>query len=331
MSANGNYAVTGTDIAAAAVRVAPFVIRTPAIAGAAVSALAGRPVTFKCESMQRTGSFKIRGATNAVRSIQEADAPRGVVTHSSGNHALALATAAAERGMPAHVVMPANASPSKRAAVERAGAHVVTSGNSGAEREAMAAEVQARTGATMVPPFDHPWVMAGQGTIALEILEQVPDAGTLVIPVGGGGMLAGMTIAARALRPDIRIVGAEPELAGDAEESKRTGVRAAQRPPVTIADGLRTPLGELTFPVIRDLVDAIALVSEDEIIAAMRVIFMQEKLVIEPSAAVGVAAILAGRVGGSLDRATVCVLCGGNVDLAQLPWSMPNMPNMPKA
>jgi threonine dehydratase/serine racemase len=195
----------------------------------------------------------------------------------------------------------------------------------------MAAEVQARTGATMVPPFDHPWVMAGQGTIALEILEQVPEATTLVIPVGGGGMLAGMTIAARALRPDIRIVGAEPELAGDAEESKRTGVRAPQRPPVTIADGLRTPLGELTFPVIRDLVDAIALVSEDEIIAAMRVIFMQEKLVIEPSAAVGVAAILAGRVGGSMDRATVCVLCGGNVDLARLPWATPNTPNMPNA
>lgn len=315
------YAITLADVTAAADRIASHVWRTPAISSDALQELTGRTVVLKCESMQRTGSFKIRGATNAVRSILEADAPRGVVTHSSGNHALALATAAAERSMPAHVVMPENASPSKRAAVVRAGAHVVTCGNSGAEREAMAAEVQARTGATMVPPFDHPWVMAGQGTIALEILEQIPNAGTLVIPVGGGGMLAGMAIAARALRPDIRIIGAEPELAGDAAESKRTGRRAPQRPPVTIADGLRTSLGELTFPVIRDLVDDIALVSEDEIIAAMRIIFTRAQLVIEPSAAVGVAAILAGRTGGNMNAPTVCVLCGGNVDLMHLPWS----------
>ena len=316
-----SYVITLAEVSAAAGRIAPYVLRTPVIDSDVLRELTGRAVVFKCESMQRTGSFKIRGATNAVRSISEADASRGVVTHSSGNHALALATAAAERGMPAHVVMPENASPTKRAAVLHAGAQVVTCGNSGAEREAMAAEVQARTGATMVPPFDHPWVMAGQGTIALEILEQVPNAGTLVIPVGGGGMLAGMTIAARALRPDIRIIGAEPELAGDAAESKRTGRRAPQRPPVTIADGLRTSLGELTFPVIRDLVDDIALVSEAEIIAAMRIIFTRARLVIEPSAAVGVAAILAGRVSGAMDLPTVCVLCGGNVDLANLPWS----------
>lgn len=321
MSAAGQpHAVSARDVADAAIRIAPHVLRTPVVAAHAASALAGRPVAFKCESMQRTGSFKIRGATNAVRSIVDADAPRGVVTHSSGNHALALATAAAGRGMPAHVVMPANASPTKRRAVERAGAHVVTSGNSGVEREAAAAEVQARTGATMVPPFDHPWVIAGQGTIALEVLEQVPDAGTLVVPVGGGGMISGIAIAARAARPDLRIVGAEPALAGDAEESKRTGRRAPQRPPVTIADGLRTALGELTFPVVRDLVDAVALVSEEEIVAAMRLVYEQERLVIEPSAAVGVAAILAGRVGGPTDRPTVCVLCGGNADLANLPW-----------
>lgn len=319
-AAHEPYAITLADITAAASRIAPYVLRTPAIDSHVLGDLAGRPVTFKCESMQRTGSFKIRGATNAVQSIHHADAPRGVVTHSSGNHALALATAAAERGMPAHVVMPENASASKRAAVLHAGAQVVTCGNTGLEREAMAAAVQAQTGATMVPPFDHPWVIAGQGTIALEILEQVPNAGTLVIPVGGGGMLAGMAIAARALRPDIRIVGAEPELAGDAAESKRTGKRAPQRPPVTIADGLRTSLGELTFPVIRDLVDDIALVSEAEIIAAMRLVFTRARLVIEPSAAVGVAAILAGRTNGRMDLPTVCVLCGGNVDLMHLPW-----------
>jgi threonine dehydratase/serine racemase len=317
----GTHAVTHADVAAAAARIAPHVLRTPVIPAHAVSGLAGREVAFKCESMQRTGSFKIRGATNAVRSIADRDAPRGVVTHSSGNHALALAVAAAARGMPAHVVMPENASPAKRAAVERAGARVVTSGNSGAEREAAAADVQRATGATMVPPFDHPWVMAGQGTIAPEILEDLPDAATLVVPVGGGGMISGIAIAARAMRPDVRIVGAEPALADDAAESRRTGVRAPQRPPVTIADGLRTALGELTFPVVRELVDDVAIVSEEEIVEAMRIAFTEARLVIEPSAAVGIAAVLAGRVGGPADRPLACVVCGGNADLARLPWT----------
>ena len=320
MAGAPRFAIDAADVAAAAARIAPFVRRTPTVRCDSLSERAGRAVHLKLESMQRTGSFKIRGATNAVRSIPEADVPRGVVTHSSGNHALALAVAAAARGMPAHVVMPENASPAKRAAVERAGARVVTSGSSGAEREAAAAEVQRATGATMVPPFDHPWVMAGQGTIAPEILADLPDAATLVVPVGGGGMIAGIAVAARALRPDVRIVGAEPALADDAAESRRTGVRAPQRPPVTIADGLRTALGELTFPVVRELVDDIATVSEDEIVDAMRIAFTEARLVIEPSAAVGIAAVLAGRVGGPADRPLACVVCGGNADLARLPW-----------
>jgi threonine dehydratase len=173
----------------------------------------------------------------------------------------------------------------------------------------------------MVPPFDHPWVMAGQGTIAPEILEDLPDAATLVVPVGGGGMISGIAIAARAMRPDVRIVGAEPALADDAAESRRTGVRAPQRPPVTIADGLRTALGELTFPVVRELVDDVAIVSEEEIVEAMRIAFTEARLVIEPSAAVGIAAVLAGRVGGPADRPLACVVCGGNADLARLPWT----------
>jgi len=320
MAAGDAHAIGLDDVRAAAARIAPFAVRTPVVRCEPLSERAGRPVHLKLESMQRTGSFKFRGATNAVRSIPEADLARGVVTNSSGNHALALAVAAAARGMQAHVVMPANASPAKRAAVERAGARVVTSGNLGAEREAMAAEVQRATGATMVPPYDHPWTMAGQGTIALELLEQLPDASTLVVPVGGGGMISGIAVAARALRPGIRIVGAEPELAGDAAESRRTGTRAPQRPPVTIADGLRTALGELTFPIVRDLVDDVALVSEEEIVAAMRFAFEESRLVIEPSAAVGVAAVLAGRAGGRTDRPLACVICGGNADLAGLPW-----------
>jgi threonine dehydratase len=321
MAGAPRFAIDAADVAAAAARIAPFVRRTPTVRCDSLSERAGRAVHLKLESMQRTGSFKIRGATNAVRSIPAADAARGVVTHSSGNHALALAVAAAARGMPAHVVMPENASPAKRAAVERAGARVVTSGNSGAEREAAAADVQRATGATMVPPFDHPWVMAGQGTIAPEILEDLPDAATLVVPVGGGGMISGIAIAARAMRPDVRIVGAEPALADDAAESRRTGVRAPQRPPVTIADGLRTALGELTFPVVRELVDDVAIVSEEEIVEAMRIAFTEARLVIEPSAAVGIAAVLAGRVGGPADRPLACVVCGGNADLARLPWT----------
>jgi threonine dehydratase len=321
MAGAPRFAIDAADVAAAAARIAPFVRRTPTVRCDPLSERAGRAVHLKLESMQRTGSFKIRGATNAVRSIPEADVPLGVVTHSSGNHALALAVAAAARGMPAHVVMPENASPAKRAAVERAGARVVTSGNSGAEREAAAADVQRATGATMVPPFDHPWVMAGQGTIAPEILEDLPDAATLVVPVGGGGMISGIAIAARAMRPDVRIVGAEPALADDAAESRRTGVRAPQRPPVTIADGLRTALGELTFPVVRELVDDVAIVSEEEIVEAMRIAFTEARLVIEPSAAVGIAAVLAGRVGGPADRPLACVVCGGNADLARLPWT----------
>jgi threonine dehydratase len=321
MAGTPRFAIDAADVAAAAARIAPFVRRTPTVRCDPLSERAGRAVHLKLESMQRTGSFKIRGATNAVRSIPEADVPLGVVTHSSGNHALALAVAAAARGMPAHVVMPENASPAKRAAVERAGARVVTSGNSGAEREAAAADVQRATGATMVPPFDHPWVMAGQGTIAPEILADLPDAATLVVPVGGGGMIAGIAVAARAMRPDVRIVGAEPALADDAAESRRTGVRAPQRPPVTIADGLRTALGELTFPVVRELVDDVAIVSEEEIVEAMRIAFTEARLVIEPSAAVGIAAVLAGRVGGPADRPLACVVCGGNADLARLPWT----------
>jgi threonine dehydratase len=319
----GPYAVSAADVTAAAARIAPHVLRTPVLPCAPVGERCGREVLLKLESMQRTGSFKIRGATNAVRSIPDADAPRGVVTHSSGNHALALAVAAAARGMPAHVVMPANASPAKRRAVERAGATVVTSGNTGAEREAAAAEVERSTGATMVPPYDHPWVIAGQGTIALEVLAQAPEATTLVVPVGGGGMISGIAVAARALRPDLRIVGAEPELAGDAAESHRTGTRAPQLPPVSIADGLRASLGELTFPMVRDLVDDVVLVSEAEIVAAMRLAFEEARLVIEPSAAVGIAALLAGRVGGRADRPAACIVCGGNADLARLPWLAP--------
>jgi threonine dehydratase len=270
--------------------------------------------------MQRTGSFKIRGASNAVRLLDDATAARGVVTHSSGNHALALATAAAARGIPAHVVMPLNASPMKRAAVEAAGAAVHACGNTASERAAACDEIARRTGAFVVPPYDHPWTIAGQGTVGLEIAEQLPDAGTIVVPVGGGGLIGGIAVALRDARPGMRIVGAEPELAGDAAESFRSGRISPQHPPVSIADGLRAPLGELTFPLLRDLVDDVVTVTEDQIEAAMRFAFEEMRLVIEPSDAVGIAALLADRCGGDRTRPAAVVLCGGNVDLASLPW-----------
>jgi threonine dehydratase len=290
------------------------------VASDAISGLAGRPVVAKCESMQRTGSFKIRGATNAVRSLRDAEARRGVVTHSSGNHALALATAARARGVPAHVVMPVDASEVKRRAVIAAGATVHGCGPTSAERIAACDAVARETGATLVPPYDHPFVIAGQGTVGLEIAEQAPEAATVVVPVGGGGLIGGIAIALRALRPGIRIVGAEPALADDAAESRRTGRIAPQRPPVSIADGLRAPLGSLTFPLVRDLVDDIIVVDEEAIVSAMRFAFEQAALVIEPSAAVGIAALASGRCGGDAARPALVVLCGANVDLSRLPW-----------
>jgi threonine dehydratase len=319
------HAVSLADILAARERIAPHVLRTPVLPADALWPDAGRRIVAKCESLQRTGSFKIRGAANAVWALDASAAARGVATHSSGNHGQALAHAARSRGIRAHVVMPRDTSPVKRAAVEGLGASIVLCGPTAAEREAACARVAAETGATIVPPYDHPLVIAGQGTIALEILEQVPDAGTLVVPVGGGGMIAGIAIAARALRADIRIVGAEPALADDAAESKRTGARAAQRPPVTVADGLRAPLGALTFPVVRDLVDEIVTVSEDEIVEGMRAVFERMRLVVEPSAGVGVAALRtdAMRRAAAADDArgtTVVVLCGGNAMLGALPW-----------
>ncbi len=314
------HCVSAGDVRAAAARIARDVRLTPAFASHALSEAAGRPAAVKCESTQRTGSFKIRGASNAVRLLDDATAARGVVTHSSGNHALALATAAAARGIPAHVVMPANASPVKRAAVVAAGAAVHACGNTAAERAAACEDVARRTGAFAVPPYDHPWTIAGQGTVGLEIAEQLPDAATVVVPVGGGGLIGGIAVALREARPGIRIVGAEPELAGDAAESFRSGRIAPQRPPVSIADGLRAPLGELTFPLLRDLVDDVVTVTEDEIVEAMRFAFEDMRLVIEPSAATGIAALLADRCGGDPSRPAAIVLCGGNVDLAALPW-----------
>jgi threonine dehydratase/serine racemase len=296
--------------------------RTPVLGCAELSARAGRSLVFKCENFQRTGAFKFRGAANAVASLDPAAAAAGVVTHSSGNHAQALALAARLRGIPVHVVMPAGASRTKRAAVEGYGAHVTECGLTIAEREAAVERVRLATGATLVPPYDHPDVISGQGSAALELLDEFPDLAGLVAPVGGGGLISGTALAAQGAKSGaVRVFGAEPALADDAAASKRLGAIQPQRPPVTIADGLRGQLGAWTWPIVRDRVERVVTVSEDEIVAAMRLVWERMKIVIEPSAAVAVAAVLGEefRGLGGLDRIGV-ILSGGNVDLDVLPW-----------
>ena len=316
----GPFAVSLDDVLAARERIALWAHRTPVMRSASLDGLAGRTLHFKAEPFQRTGSFKFRGATNAVRSLDDSSAARGVATHSSGNHAQALALAARLRNIPAHIVMPSNAPAVKRAAVEAYGGIVTTCEPTLAAREAGLAEVVARTGAVAIPPFDHPMVIAGQGTIACEILEDVPGVDTIIAPVGGGGMIGGIAIAVHALSPRTRVIAAEPAGAADAALSKRTGVRQPMVSPQTIADGLRTSLGELTFPIVRDLVEEVIVVEEHEIVAAMRLVWERLKVVIEPSAGVGVAAVLRKDIRERKELGTTAVvLCGGNVDPSQVP------------
>lgn len=305
----------------AAARIQGRVRRTPTVTSATMDRLAGRSLVFKCENLQTTGSFKIRGAMNAVWKLPESQAKRGFVTHSSGNHAQALAKAAAERGSPAWIVMPRTSAAVKKAAVAGYGATIVECEPILAERERMASELVQKTGGTMIPPFDHLDVIAGQGTATVELLADEPDLDAVLAPVGGGGLLSGTTIAAKGIKPGIVVYGAEPAGADDAYRSKLTGEWVPQTGPKTIADGLLTSLGELTWPIIRDQVDAIYTVTEAEIVAAMRLVFERMKLVIEPSAAVGVAVVLSERFRKECQAKKVgVILCGGNVDLDRLPW-----------
>src|SRR5947209_3443456 len=299
-----HYAADLSAVEEAARRIAGWAHRTPVMTCATLDRLAGRRLFFKCEQWQKSGSFKFRGAANAVLSLSEADASRGVVTHSSGNHAQALALVARLRGIPAHIVMPTSASAVKRRAVEEYDGRVVPCAPNLAARESTTAEVQAETGAVLIPPYDHPDIMAGQGTVALELLADVADLDAIIAPVGGGGLMSGVSIAARGVRPTIRLFAAEPQGADDAARSRAAGTRMPQTAPRTIADGLLTSLGELTWPVIRDEVEDVITVGEDEILAAMRLAWERGKLLIEPSSAVAIAVALtpAFRVRPGLDR-----------------------------
>jgi len=310
---------TLADIRAARERIAPFAHRTPALTCATIDRLVGAEVVFKCENLQKVGAFKYRGATNAVQSLDATTAARGVATHSSGNHAQALALAARVRGIPAIIVMPRTAPAVKRDAVAGYGAEIVTCEPTLQSREDTLAEVVARTGAHFVHPYNDPRVVAGQGTAALELLEQAPDLDTVMTPVGGGGLLSGTAIAVTETAPGVRVLAAEPAGADDAARSLVAGEIVPSVDPQTVCDGLLTSLGTLTFPIIRDRVQAIVTVSDEAVIRAMRLVWERMKLVIEPSAAVGLAALLEKRdeVDG---RRIGIVFSGGNVDLDRLPW-----------
>ena len=315
------YAISLKDVQFAANRIAGAAHPTPIMRCATLDRLAGRRLFLKCEQWQKVGAFKFRGACNAVLKLSDAEAKKGVVTHSSGNHAQALALAAKLRGIPAHIVMPRNATSVKRRAVEGYAANVVECEPTLIAREVKVAEVQQRTGAILIPPYNHPDVMAGQGTVALEMLDESPDLDAIVAPIGGGGLMAGVAIAAKALKPAIRLFAAEPLGADDAARSKSSGIFIQQTAPQTIADGLLTSMGDMTWPVIRDLVEAVVTVTEEEIVQAMRLTWERAKLLIEPSSAVAVAAVMTPAFQGLPGMRDVgIVLSGGNVNLDRLPW-----------
>lgn len=307
-------------IRAAQARIAPHVHRTPVMSSRSLDeAAGGARLFFKCENFQKVGAFKARGAANAVFSLTAEESRRGVVTHSSGNHGAALAYAATRRGIPAWIVMPDNAPAIKQANVRGFGGTIRFCTPTIAAREATCAQVQAETGATLVHPYDDERVIAGQGTAALELLDDVPDLDVVIVPCGGGGLLSGTAIATKGTRPGVQVWGAEPKAADDAQRSLVAGRILPSENPRTIADGLRAPLGEQTFAVISRLVDGIGAASEDAIVRAMRMTWERLKIVIEPSSAVPLACLLEGTIDVRGMRVGI-IVTGGNVDLDHLPW-----------
>ncbi|HYM27716.1 MAG TPA: pyridoxal-phosphate dependent enzyme [Steroidobacteraceae bacterium] len=314
--------LTWPMIATARERIASRVSCTPVLTSATLDAQSGARLFFKCENLQKIGAFKARGATNAVLALSAQAARRGVATHSSGNHAAALSRAARLRGIPAYIVMPNNSAQAKRAAVVRYGGRITWCTPTLAAREAAARALVAETGALLIHPYDDLLVMAGQGTAAVELLEQVTDLDVLLAPVGGGGLLSGCAVAAKALRPAIRVIGVEPAGADDAARSFRAGTILPSVDPHTIADGLRSSLGVRPFAEIRRWVDDIVTVPEEAIVRAMRTLWEVLKTVVEPSGAVPYAALLEPHP-QLLGKRVGIVLSGGNLDLDRLPWSIP--------
>jgi threonine dehydratase len=312
-------APTLKEIFQAAERIKSYAHRTPVITCASLDRQVGAKVFLKCENLQKVGAFKFRGACNAVLSLPESDVKRGVVTHSSGNHAQALALAARLRGIQAYIVMPHNSAAVKKEAVAGYGGKITFCEPTLEARESMQERLSVETGATIVHPYNNYHVIAGQGTATLELLQEIPDLDAIVAPVGGGGLLSGTAIAATALSPGIRVIGAEPEGADDAFRSLAAGKIIPAVNPQTIADGLRASLGDLTFPILQKRVEQIVTVSEGAIVEAMRFVWERTKLIIEPSAAVAVATLWEHKIDLTGRRVGV-ILSGGNVDLDRLPW-----------
>ena len=310
---------TLNDIRQAAERIRPYAHRTPVLTNESLNEKVGAQVFLKCENFQKVGAFKFRGACNAVYSLSDDEAARGVCTHSSGNHAQALALAAKIRGIPAYIVMPNNAPSVKKNAVAGYGGLITFCEPTLEARESMMERIRLDTGANVVHPYNDERVIAGQGTAALELLEDVPNLDVIIAPVGGGGLLSGTAIAATELKKGIRIIAGEPEMADDAFRSMMAGEIIPAKSPKTIADGLLTSLGTLTFPIIQQRVEQIVTVSETGIIESMKYVWERVKIIIEPSSAVAIGVLWEKKI--DLSRLKVgVILSGGNVDLEKLPW-----------
>jgi threonine dehydratase len=313
-----DLAIQASDVRAAAERIRPLARRTPVLTSAALDAQAGMKIFFKCENLQRGGAFKMRGAANMILSLPAAALARGVVAYSSGNHAQAVAIAARHVGAQATIVMPEDAPRSKIDATRSHGARVVTYNRRTEDREQIAQGILAETGATLVPPFDHPLIIAGQGTAALELLEEVGPLDAIITPISGGGLLAGCAVIAKALQSAIRVFGCEPEGANDTFLSLAAGERVSVPHPDTIADGLRVSQpGRLTFPILQHLVERVALVTDDELRATVKSLLLGLKILAEPSGAAAAAAVLFHKLPPGV-RSIGVVVSGGNMDFEDL-------------
>lgn len=296
-----------------------FIHKTPVMTSSAIDEIAGCSLFFKCENFQKIGAFKMRGAAYAISTLSDEEKAKGVTTHSSGNHAQAIALAAKLNNIKAYIVMPENSPEVKRKAVLGYGAEVISSGNTIVDREAKAAEVIEKTGATFISPYNDYRIIAGQGTVAKELYEEIEELDTIIAPVGGGGLISGTALASYYFSPETEVIAGEPTLANDAFLSVQSGEIQPAKPPLTVADGLRTSIGDKNFEIIKTYVDDIVLVDEEEIIAAMRLIWERMKIVIEPSSAVPLAVVLKDKERFKDERIGI-ILTGGNVDLNNLPF-----------
>jgi threonine dehydratase len=306
--------VTFADVLAAAERVGELAAQTPVLQSRLFDQASGMQAYFKCENLQRGGAFKIRGATNFLMALRPEERALGVVTYSSGNHAQAVAIAAAHLGVKATIVMPTDAPKAKVASTQAYHPEIIFFDRQREKREEIAARIARERGSLILPSYDHPWIIAGQGTAALELLREVPDLDMLAVPLGGGGLLSGSLLVAHELRPHMELFGIEPQLANDWEQSLQSGTPVEIPPPDTIADGLRTPVpGKVTFPIVKKLAQGVITVTEEEIKAAVRFLLSRMKILVEPSGAVAAAAVLARKIHPTGQRVGI-ILSGGNVD-----------------